>query len=206
MNLLAIDTTGAALSLALQAGERTIIFHKELSLPHDETLLPRTRRLLDRAGLRWGDLDALAAASGPGRFTGIRIGMAFTAVMARRLRVPALAVSRFAALAASAPGKLVCAVLPGYRDESFYQLYRRAPSGEMRPAGGPVWAAAEDWERARREIAARGAVFAESAVRAADLITCAERLLRGNRRTPFEPLYLKPASYERKNHKARMPR
>ena len=73
----------------------------------------RGRRDLMKAGAEWQDCDAIVVASGPGLFTGIRIGMSFAAVLARRLGIPALAISRFEALAAKTPGKSVCAVLPG---------------------------------------------------------------------------------------------
>ena len=199
-NLLAIDTTGTPLSLALQSGNRIFSFDRELARPHDETLLPQAARLLKKARLAWRDLDALAVASGPGRFTGIRIGMSFAAVLAGRMGIPALALSRFEALAAKTPGESVCAVLPGWRDEMFYQLFRRNGRG-IRPAQPPVWASPQQWAQARRAFAARGAVFAEAAVRAQDLLACAARLLGRQRRSPFEPLYLKPASYELK-HKA----
>jgi tRNA threonylcarbamoyl adenosine modification protein YeaZ len=198
LNLFAIDTTGAELSLALQTGGKVLTFARELAAPNDETLLPQARRLLAKARLGWTDLDAVAVARGPGRFTGIRIGMSFAAVLARRLGMPALAVSRFEALAVKTQGRLVCAVLPGWRDEMFYQLYQRSLRGEVRPSSPPVWASAKEWAHAKVEMAARGAVLAEVAVRAQDLLPCAERLLRRKRYPRFEPLYLKPASYELK--------
>ncbi len=203
-NLLAIDTTGAPLSLALQSGDRVYAFDRELARPHDETLLPQATRLLKKARMAWHDLDAVAVASGPGRFTGIRIGMSFAAVLASRLEIPALALSRFEALVAKTPGESICAVLPGWRDEMFYQLFRRNGRG-IRPAQLPVWASPKEWAQARQGFAARGAVFAEAEVRAQDLLACAARLLGRKRRPPFEPLYLKPASYELK-HKAGAPR
>jgi tRNA A37 threonylcarbamoyladenosine modification protein TsaB len=119
-------------------------------------------------------------------------------VLAGRLRIPALAVSRFEALAGKAPGALVCAVLPGWRDEMFYQLFRRSAQGAVRPAAAPVWATAQEWACAKTELAAQDAVLAEMPVRAEDLLPCAARLLKAKRRPRFEPLYLKPASYELK--------
>lgn len=193
MNLFAIDTTGEVLSLAVRKGDQTFSFARELAAPNDETLLPQARRLLGKAGLAWRDFDAVAVASGPGRFTGIRIGMSFAAVLARRLDIPALAISRFEALAAKTPGKLVCAVLPGWREEMFYQLFKG-----RRPAAAPVWATAREWARAKVEMPQRGAVLAEGPVRAVDLLPCAERLMGLARKPRFEPLYLKPASYELK--------
>ena len=202
MNILAIDTTGPVLSLALQTGAEIRVFHRELARPHDETLLPQVKRLLSRAGIGWSDLHALAAASGPGRFTGIRIGMAFGAVLADRLSIPALPVSRLEALAAKSLGRDVCAVLPGYRDEIFYQIFKRGRSGGLRPAAPPVWAGASDWQAARAAFEARGLTFIQEDVRARDLLPCAAGSLRSGRKPRFEPLYLKPASYERPAVKA----
>ncbi len=193
MNLLAIDTTGSPLSLALQFNKKVLILHREFTYPHDETLLPQILRLLNKAALKWKDLDALVVASGPGRFTGIRIGMSFASVMAGRLKIPALAVSRLEALAAKTPERTVCTVLPGYRDETFYQLFQGG-----RPQGHPVWAVAKDWQSAKKRLSDQGVVFAEDEVKAADLLCCAAKLLQKKRRPRFEPLYLKPASYERK--------
>jgi len=199
LKILAIDTTGAELSLAVRCDGKILAFARELATPHDETLLPQLRRLMGKAGLVWSDLDAVAAASGPGRFTGIRIGMAFAAVLARRLRIPAFAISRLEALAVRTPGTLVCAALPGWRDETFYQLFRRGRQGAVRPAAAPVWADAPQWEKARRNLAGRGAVVSQAAVRAQDMLACVAPLMKRRRAPRFEPLYLKPASYELKN-------
>lgn len=198
MNILAIDTTSNPLSLALKTGGRILRFERELSRPHDETLRPHLRRLLKRAGLGICDLDVLAAASGPGRFTGIRIGMAYAAVLAGQLKIPALAVSRLEALARKAPGKLVCAVIPGYRDEKYWQVFARTKSLEVRAVAAPTWGGCEAWSRTRDDLAARGAILAEGEVAARDLIPVAEYKL-ALRRLRFAPLYLKPASYEFKN-------
>jgi tRNA threonylcarbamoyl adenosine modification protein YeaZ len=191
VNILAVDTTGERLSLALRAGAKTFSLHKAFKLPHDETLLPQIDRLLARARLDLKDLDAIAAASGPGRFTGIRVGMAYAAVAAAALKIPALAVSRLEAAAMTARGKLVCAVVPGWRDELFYQVYRGAA-----PAGPAVWADPAVWREARAQLTAKNAVFAELDPTAEQLLAPAARHLSRKRRPRFEPLYLKPASYE----------
>src|SRR5206468_7496740 len=64
MNILAVDTTGESLSVALRAGAKTHSVHKLFAKPHDETLLPQVTRLLEKAGLAARDLDAIAAANG----------------------------------------------------------------------------------------------------------------------------------------------
>lgn len=194
MNLLAVDTTGEALSLVLRAGEKVYRLHRKFALPHDETLLPQIDRLLSRAGLTLKDLDAVAAASGPGRFTGIRIGMAYAAVAAAALKTPALAVSRLEAAAWKVEGKLICAVVPGWREEKFYQVFHG-----RRPAAAPVWADPKLWHEVEAELKRKHAVFAACDPTAEDLLAPAARHLANRKRPKFEPLYLKPASYENKH-------
>jgi len=203
VNILAVDTTGEALSVALRAGEKLLALERRLKAPHDETLLPAVDRLLGRAGIALEDLDAIAAASGPGRFTGIRIGMAFAAVASSRMRIPALAVSLLEAIAFQVPEGPVCAVVEGYRDERFYQVFGRGRQGP-RPQGPPAWVAAQDWPGARAGLEGRGLLVAERKTGAADLLEPAARHLSRGRLPRFEPLYLKPAGYEPRARGARL--
>jgi tRNA threonylcarbamoyladenosine biosynthesis protein TsaB len=197
VNLLAVDTTGESLSLALRAGDKVFALHKAFKAPHDETLLPQIDRLLRRAGIDLKELDAIAAASGPGRFTGIRIGMAYATVAASALKIPAIAVSRLEAALGTSKGGLVCAVVPGWRDEKFYQIFRG-----LRPEAPPVWADPQVWQGVQAELALKHVVIKECDPTAQDLLAPALRHFGRKRRPRFEPLYLKPASYEAK-HKAR---
>jgi tRNA threonylcarbamoyladenosine biosynthesis protein TsaB len=67
-------------------------------------LLEDVDALLRQAGAHPGDVDALALGTGPGSFTGIRIGLAAARGLALALGVPAAGVSTLDALAAGAPG------------------------------------------------------------------------------------------------------
>lgn len=203
MRLLAIDTTGKALSLAVRSEKKTWTFDRELTSPHDETLIPRVDALLGRAGIKLRDLDGIAAATGPGRFTGIRVGMSYAAVAAAQLGVPALAVSHFEAIAHADPGRRIAAVVDGFRDEKFYQLFKR--TGEVpKPAGVPVWVRAEDWSRISKELEEGQWVFSHRPPRARDLLGPAALFLGRKRRTPFAPLYIKPANFEKGKHAPRV--
>ncbi len=182
MNILAVDTTGEALSVAVQKGDKVYSLRKVFPKPHDETLLPTVDRLLAKAKLKLKDLDAVAAASGPGRFTGIRIGMAYAAVAARCIDKPALAVTRFEALAFGRSEPRLCVVLEGFRGEKYYQLFRRG-----RPEAPPVWV---------RELPKLDAPVVAGDPGADALLGPATRQLSLKRRPSFEPLYLKPAGYE----------
>lgn len=78
MKILAIDTATEILSVAFVASETAIRVSHDIAngLRHSELLLPAIRTVLDRAGCTTADLDAVACTSGPGSFTGLRIGMA----------------------------------------------------------------------------------------------------------------------------------
>lgn len=77
MNLLAIETSGPVLSVAVKKGNRAV---REASLKgfsrHVENLLPLIDRLLKKEKLGIRDIDAFLISRGPGSFTGLRVGFA----------------------------------------------------------------------------------------------------------------------------------
>lgn len=186
-NILAVDATGEVLSVAVGGHEL-----RRAAKKHDEALLPLIERLLAKAKLEWADLDAIAAASGPGRFTGIRIGMSFAAAAGFQLKIPALAISRLAAAAARSKADRVLGALPGWKDEVYAQAYRK---GEA--AGEATWTPPTDWAAFRAAAEKKGLEVSYGDTTAADLLPVARRCLAAGKVPPFKPFYLKPASYER---------
>ena len=197
MNILAVDATGEMVSVALDAGGKIFAASKSGKRPHDETLLPVVEGVLKRGKLSWNDLDAVAAAAGPGRFTGIRIGLSFASILGMKLKVPALALSRLEAAAEKSPADDVLAALPGWKNEVYSQRFRRGKSG-LAADGDAVWTAPEEWPRVRAEAEARGLAVAYGETDAADLLPVARRRLKAKKLPPFAPFYLKPAGYEKK--------
>jgi tRNA threonylcarbamoyl adenosine modification protein YeaZ len=187
VNILAVDATGEVLSVALGRHEL-----KRAAKKHDEALLPLVERLLKKAKLKWSDLDAVAAASGPGRFTGIRIGMSFAAAAGFQLKIPALAISRLAAAAGKSKVDLVLGALPGWKDEVYSQEYRRG-----KPRTQACWTSPQDWPAFRAAAEKRGLEVSFGDTSAAHLLPVARGLLAAGKTPPFKPFYLKPASYER---------
>jgi len=67
--------------------------------PHSETLLPAVEKALSIAGRDHGDIEALAVGTGPGAFTGLRVGLATFKGWAFASRLPVLAVPSLDAVA-----------------------------------------------------------------------------------------------------------
>jgi tRNA threonylcarbamoyladenosine biosynthesis protein TsaB len=93
---------------------------------HAAQLLPLARALLDRAGLRFADVQRIGVGVGPGTFTGLRIGVATARALAQGTGAEVAAVSTLQALAAAARHDgPVLAVLDARRGEAFAAAYAR---------------------------------------------------------------------------------
>ena len=122
--ILAIDTTHEFGSIALLAVGELL----EETLLHAEAgfggiLYGHLSRLLDRHDCRVQDIDCFAAASGPGSFTGVRIGLACMKGLAEALAKPVVAVSNLQALAAFGTAPLRATVLDARRGEIYGAVY-----------------------------------------------------------------------------------
>ncbi len=99
--LLAIETAGSGCSAAILRGAETLaVEHRALRHGHAETLLPMVDRVARAAGVVPGALDFVAAATGPGGFTGIRAGLAAAQGIALASGARLVGVTSFAAVAA----------------------------------------------------------------------------------------------------------
>ena len=113
MLILAFDTaTDRATSALVSDGE---VLGERVS--RASTLLEDVDALLRQAGAHATDIDGLAVGTGPGSFTGTRIGLAVARGLAFALGVPVAGVSTLEALAAGAPG--ATAVIDARRREVF---------------------------------------------------------------------------------------
>ena len=97
--LLAIETTTEALSVALWLDGQVLEHVEQAPRRHAAEVLPQSQRLLAEAQCALGDLDALAAGTGPGSFTGVRIGIALLQGLAMGSDLPVFGVSSLKALA-----------------------------------------------------------------------------------------------------------
>jgi tRNA threonylcarbamoyladenosine biosynthesis protein TsaB len=142
MVLLAIDTSGKDGSIALArvrdgagAAPDSVEILEVIPLEggtFSAQLVPQIAALLKKHGLTKDDIGAFAVASGPGSFTGLRVGLAAVKGLAEILRKPIAAVSRLEAVARSgkATGKVISALDAG-RNEIYAGEYDLANGAEL---------------------------------------------------------------------------
>lgn len=138
--ILSLETTTRAVSIALTRGERILSTRTgETQSSHSTDLLSNVRAVLEEAGRVIKDIDLFAVTSGPGSFTGLRIGVATVKSFAATLDRPAIGVPTLYAIACSA-GVSACtlALLPAGRGEVFGQLLAVERDGQIRPLTEPV--------------------------------------------------------------------
>jgi tRNA threonylcarbamoyladenosine biosynthesis protein TsaB len=123
--VLAVEPATPALSVALLRGEDLVDEISAAAGPAAETLLPVVDRLLDRAGVALGELEAIAISIGPGSFTSLRVGIATVKGLAFESDLPIAPVSTLAALARAADptDRLVVPMLDARRGEVYAAAY-----------------------------------------------------------------------------------
>ena len=103
MRVLAIDTALDACSAAvLDTAAAGITASETLAIGrgHAEALLPLVARVMDRAGIEFAELDRIAVTTGPGSYTGLRVGISAARGIALAAGKPAIGLSTLAGLAA----------------------------------------------------------------------------------------------------------
>lgn len=111
MTVLAFDTATPATTVAVCDGDAAIEARDD-PVPgarpgHAVRLLPLAREAMGRAGVGWSGVERIAVGTGPGTFTGLRIGVATARGLARGLGIPLVGVSTLHSLALNAIGPSV---------------------------------------------------------------------------------------------------
>ena len=122
--ILAIDTTSEQGSLALAEGDG-ILEEVVLTAPEGfgHILIQEIDAVLKRHNVRPADLDCLAAATGPGSFTGVRIGLAAIKGLAHALNKPVVGVSNLQALATLGDARIRAVQIDARRGEIYGAVY-----------------------------------------------------------------------------------
>jgi tRNA threonylcarbamoyladenosine biosynthesis protein TsaB len=124
MLALAFDTTGEFGSIAL-ADEKAVRAEALVHAPEGfgQVLFPRVQALLETHSISLRNIELLAAASGPGSFTGVRVGLAAMKGLAHVLGIPAVGISNLAALASFGTRPLRATIIDARRGEVYAALY-----------------------------------------------------------------------------------
>ena len=138
MKVLALDTSGSALSIAV-AEDGFVISHYWLrhGKTHAEALLPGVEAALSGPDIKISAIDVFAAVSGPGSFTGIRIGISTVKAFAYACNAPVAGITAPDALAKNLEGyagALICPVINANKG-NIYQTIYRCGGGVSVPAG-----------------------------------------------------------------------
>jgi tRNA threonylcarbamoyladenosine biosynthesis protein TsaB len=102
MNILALETSTEACSIALDVDGVVTDVHVVEPRRHAELILPTVDQLLREAGAELRALDAIVWGRGPGSFTGVRIGAAVAQGLAYGANLPVVPISTLAVLAQGA--------------------------------------------------------------------------------------------------------
>jgi tRNA threonylcarbamoyladenosine biosynthesis protein TsaB len=135
MRILAIDTATEACSASLLDNDRRIDSPTvEMDRGHADRILSMVDALLQEAGVRLMDLDALAFGRGPGGFTGVRLAASVTQGLAFGAQKPVVPVSDLRAVAqqvldVSLEARTVLVCNDARMQEVYWACYERGPSG-----------------------------------------------------------------------------
>jgi tRNA threonylcarbamoyladenosine biosynthesis protein TsaB len=217
MNVLAFDTCLGAVSVAVlsRCPEGTLMrdAFEIRDRGHAERLMPMIAEVMAEAGLAFADIDRIAVTTGPGSFTGVRVGIAAARGLALASGRPVVAATSLAVMAQQAAAlldqgraaRLLAVALDARRGMVFLQLFDAA-HGELGPPvllapegvpalveGRPVMVVGSAAGAVAEAINAAGgnaqALLPDLQPRARALAQMADRLAPVS---PLRPLYLRP--------------
>ena len=152
MKILALDTSTEYCSLALLLDGKVLSREVLAGQRHSELILPMLQALLAEAGLGLNALDGVAFGSGPGSFTGLRIGCGIAQGLAFGANLPVAGICTLEALAEGSAEKRVISCLDARMGEVYHGIYERrdgawitiSPPGLYSPQDAPL-APGGDW-------------------------------------------------------------
>ena len=133
MKTLGLDSSGLVASVAIVENDLLLAeYTTDYKKTHSQTLLPMLDELRNMIELDMNTVDAIAIASGPGSFTGLRIGSATAKGLGLALQKPLVEVPTLEGLAWNLWGtdRLVCPLMDARRNQVYTAAYEFVPHGE----------------------------------------------------------------------------
>lgn len=127
MKILSLDTSATVATVAIAEDSRILAeYTVDNKNTHSESLLPMIEAVLSSLSLKISDIDLFALSSGPGSFTGVRIGAATIKGLAFGKDTPCVEVSTLEALAYNLVIRqgLICPVMNARRSQVYTALFR----------------------------------------------------------------------------------
>lgn len=138
MLTLAIDTATKTMSVALlSCGGIVAETFLNVNVNHSLLLLPVIDDICLRGQVKLAEIDVFACTTGPGSFTGLRIGVSTIKGFALATGRPVAGISTLEALAFNAAGAsmLVCPMLDARKEQVYTAMYRPFPRGTLERVG-----------------------------------------------------------------------
>ena len=127
MNILMIDTSGPACGVAIMRDGR-LIYEAELvnKQTHSQRVMPMADAALAMSDMTTAEIDVFGAVTGPGSFTGVRIGVSTVKALAHAAGKPCVAVDALEALAANVTAfdGVVCPILDARAQQVYGAIFK----------------------------------------------------------------------------------
>ncbi|MBI5555375.1 MAG: tRNA (adenosine(37)-N6)-threonylcarbamoyltransferase complex dimerization subunit type 1 TsaB [Elusimicrobia bacterium] len=127
MIILGIETSTRIGSVAL-ADKGEILVEADLSgvMNHSEKLLPAIEKIMAARKIGFAEIGRIAVSTGPGSFTGLRIGLTVARTLAQMLRKKVVGIPTLDCLAAMVPTRegLICPLISAIQGQVYYALYQ----------------------------------------------------------------------------------
>lgn len=149
MNILAIDTSTSFCSVGVLHHENLFSQTQKTEHKQAENLVPLIQKVMKKAGVSFKNLDCIAIITGPGSFTGIRIGVATAKALALAAHIPFIGLTAFEAIIHSLPEAkrkkydALLVALETHREDFYTQLF----SSQLKPLSQPKAATSSDIQK-----------------------------------------------------------
>ncbi|MDR0328927.1 MAG: tRNA (adenosine(37)-N6)-threonylcarbamoyltransferase complex dimerization subunit type 1 TsaB [Planctomycetaceae bacterium] len=146
--ILALETTEKFGSVALLEGKHVL---SEIALPRDrrssQTLHPALQTLLESSQIAIKEIDIIAVVSGPGSFTGLRVGVTAAKVLAYTIGAKIIALDTFQTVASALPAHagLISVGVDAQRGEVVAAVMRQTAGGHLETVRTPERITVAEW-------------------------------------------------------------